>query len=78
MGAIIIFSILSNKLVKFSHPQKALPCAEPRRMTYLSAKIGPTSASLGARMNREKKNMRRFWVYISRMWGAKIPRRIDP
>jgi len=49
-------------------------------MTYLSAKIGPTSASLGARMNREKKevNMRRFWVYISRMWGAKIPRRIAP
>ena len=32
------------------------------------------SASLGARMNREKKeiNIWRFWVYISRMWGQNL------
>jgi len=36
----------------------------------LSAKIGPTGSSVGALMKRKKEvNIRRFWVYISRMWG---------
>jgi len=38
IGAIINFSIFRIKQLNFkiifSHPQKALPCAEPRHMSY--------------------------------------------
>jgi len=46
----------------------------------LIVKIGPTSLSVGARKNLKKSevNIRRFWVYISGMWGAKPPGRIEP
>jgi len=46
----------------------------------LSVKIGPTRASVDLRKNCEKSavNIRRIWVYISGIWGAKRPGRIEP
>jgi len=32
----------------------------------------------GSDETKKEVNIRRFWVYTSRMWGAKIPRRIQP
>jgi len=56
----------------------------------LRAKIGPTAFSVGARKKLGKKllnshyrvsvwcHIRRFWVYISGIWGAKSHGRIEP
>ena len=38
----------------------------------IKLKIGPTGASIGARKKRKSEvNIRRFWVYIWRIWGQK-------
>jgi len=44
-----------------------------------TSKIGPTSASVVLRKNWKKcSKLRRIWVYISGIWGAKPPGRIEP
>ena len=39
----------------FRDPQKALPCAEPRRLTYFSSKIGARVSAVAFLIKNPKK-----------------------
>jgi len=76
-----------NFKIKFSHPQKAL-CTEPHHTLHRTTPYDVLNVQRGETFNervcrisekrrKSKVNLRRFWVYISRIWG-KPPVWIDP